>query len=65
MTNKNIKNKRGRPKGAPTVKRSIALQEQLNAYLVRKHNETMISYNSLINLAISKMKENEGSKRDE
>ena len=47
--------KRGRPKGAPTIKRSIALQEDLNEYLVKKHEETKIPYNALINMAVEQM----------
>ena len=53
------KRKRGRPKGNPTVKRSIALQKDLNEYLVKKHNETMIPYNALINMAIAMMRDSE------
>ena len=60
--NKEIRKSRGRPKGAPTVKRSIALREDLNDYLVEKHNKTMIPYNALINMAVAQMKENEREK---
>lgn len=52
--------KRGRPKGAPTIKRSIALQEDLNDYLVKKHEDTKIPYNALINMAIEQMMKREG-----
>lgn len=58
MNNSNVK-KRGRPKGEPTIKRSIALQEKLNDYLVMKHKETLIPYNSLINMAVAQMMESE------
>ena len=41
------KRKRGRPKGSPTVTRSIAFKESINEYLVAKHEETMIPYNAI------------------
>lgn len=59
MSKQKNEKKRGRPKGGPVIKRSIALQEELNEYLVRKHNETLIPYNTLINIAIAQMRENE------
>lgn len=51
------KKNRGRPKGPNTIKRSIALKEELNDFLVRKHNETDIPYNALVNTAIKEMRD--------
>ena len=49
------KRKRGRPKGDPTVTRSIAFKKPINEYLIKKHEETMIPYNSLVNKAVEQM----------
>ena len=49
------KRKRGRPKGSPTVTRSIAFKESINEYLVAKHEETMIPYNAIVNKAVEQM----------
>lgn len=53
------KKQRGRPKGEPTVTRSIAFKEPINEYLKQKHEETMLSYNTLVNLAVEEMMKNE------
>lgn len=53
------KRKRGRPKGEPTVMRSIAFKRPINDYLIEKHEETMIPYNSLVNKAVEQMMINE------
>ena len=53
------KKQRGRPKGEPTVIRSIAFKEPINDYLIKKHDETMLSFNSLVNLAVAEMMKKE------
>lgn len=59
------KKQRGRPKGGPTIKRSIALRKELNDYLVNLHEKTMIPYNSLINMAVEQMLLTENSNSEE
>ena len=56
------KKQRGRPKGEPTITRSIAFKEPINEYLKKKHEETMLSYNALVNMAVEQMMKNERNK---
>ena len=63
MIKKETIKKRGRPKGAPTVKRSIALREELNDYLVEVNQRTSIPYNALINMAVEQMMKKAGKSK--
>jgi hypothetical protein len=56
------KKQRGRPKGEPTVTRSIAFKEPINEYLKQKHAETMLSYNTLVNMAVEEMMKKDNNK---
>ena len=56
------KKQRGRPKGEPTVTRSIAFKEPINEYLKQKHEETMLSFNALVNIAVEEMMKNDNKK---
>ena len=47
------KTKQGRPKEAPCVTRSLRIKQDLNEKLVAMHNSTKLSYNELVNRALS------------
>ena len=42
----------GRPKGEPAVTRSLRIRADINDRLVQEHENTRLSYNELVNMAL-------------
>lgn len=42
----------GRPKGDPAVTRSLRIRADINDRLVQEHENTRLSYNELVNMAL-------------
>lgn len=49
---KKVKRGQGRPKGEPSVTRSLRIREDINSRLIARHDRTKMSFNDLVNEAL-------------